>query len=107
MTRVLFVCTGNIDRSPTAEDILKEVPGFEVRSAGTMPGARRCLTRSDVEWADRIFVMEDHHRVSVLGLDPGADSRVKVLGIPDMYIRGDERLVELIRKELKENGIST
>jgi predicted protein tyrosine phosphatase len=106
MTSVLFVCTGNIDRSPTAEELLKGVPGFEVRSAGTMPGARRRLTRSDVEWADRIFVMENHHRDSVLEMDPGATNKVKVLGIPDVYLKGDERLVELIRKELKKNGIS-
>ena len=33
--KILFVCTGNMDRSPTAESLLKGREGFEVRSAGT------------------------------------------------------------------------
>jgi protein-tyrosine-phosphatase len=33
--KLLFVCTANIDRSPTGEDIYKGQPGFETKSAGT------------------------------------------------------------------------
>ena len=33
--KLLFVCTANIDRGPTAEDIYKNQPGFEAKSAGT------------------------------------------------------------------------
>jgi len=33
--RVLFVCTANVDRSPTAEALLKGKEGFDVLSAGT------------------------------------------------------------------------
>jgi protein-tyrosine-phosphatase len=32
--KVLFVCTGNYDRSPTAENMYKNVKGLEVKSAG-------------------------------------------------------------------------
>ena len=106
MTRILFVCTGNMDRSPTAEDLVRERSGFEVRSAGTMQWARRRLTRDDVEWADRIFVMEDHHRDFLLELAPEASGKVDVLGIPDSYFRGDSRLVEVLRNKLSERGIS-
>jgi protein-tyrosine-phosphatase len=31
--RILFVCTGNMDRSPTAEDLLKGREDFEAMSA--------------------------------------------------------------------------
>jgi predicted protein tyrosine phosphatase len=106
MTNVLFVCTGNIDRSPTAEDLLRGKPGFDVRSAGTMVWARRTLTQDDIGWADRIFVMEEHHKNSLLQMSPEASDKVSILGIPDQYYRGDPRLVEIIRMKLSEHGIS-
>ncbi len=105
MEKILFVCTGNIDRSPTAEDLVRAAGGFEVRSAGTMRGARRELMGEDIEWADRVFVMEDHHRRSVLDIAPDAGSKTYVLGIPDIYPRGDARLVGLLRSRLAEHGV--
>jgi protein-tyrosine-phosphatase len=33
LMKLLFICTANIDRSPTGEDIFKVQPGFEVKSA--------------------------------------------------------------------------
>ncbi|MBU7004468.1 MAG: phosphotyrosine protein phosphatase [Theionarchaea archaeon] len=105
MTKVLFVCTGSIDRSPTAEDLLGGKSGFEARSAGTMVGARRPLTRDEIMWADKIFVMEEHHRYSLLQISPNASDKVSVLGIPDLYHRGDPELVEIIRKKLSEHGV--
>jgi len=106
MLKVLFVCTGNIDRSPTAEDLLKDMGGFEVRSAGTMAGARRQVKPDDLAWADSVFVMEEHHRESLLRLDPGVAGKTHVLGIPDLYRRGDERLVDILKERLEEHGIS-
>jgi predicted protein tyrosine phosphatase len=106
MLKVLFICTGNIDRSPTAEDLLKGREGFDVRSAGTMAGARRQVDLDDLAWADVIFVMEDHHRESLLKLAPGATEKIRVLGIPDLYYRGDERLVEILKERLEDHGIS-
>jgi predicted protein tyrosine phosphatase len=105
MTKILFVCTGNIDRSPTAEDLLRGKRGFDVRSAGTMAGARRALTKNEIKWADAIFVMEEHHRKSLLQISPEASDKVFVLGIPDLYYRGDPKLIEIIRKKLSEHGL--
>lgn len=34
MTRVLFVCSRNRRRSPTAEHVFRNVPGIETASAG-------------------------------------------------------------------------
>ncbi len=106
LENILFICTGNIDRSPTAEALLEKEPGYEVRSAGTMSGARRRVSKQDIEWADRILVMEEHHRRHLLGIEPGAESKIRVLEIPDIYRRGDPRLVEILRTKLASKGIN-
>jgi protein-tyrosine-phosphatase len=38
--RILFVCTANVDRSRTAEDLYRADPRYEVLSAGTAAFAR-------------------------------------------------------------------
>ena len=66
--RILFVCTANIDRSRTAEDMYREDARYEVRSAGVAPFATVVLTRDLLLWADRVFVMserEDQHRTLI------------------------------------------
>jgi len=90
MKRILFICTGNICRSPMAEALLRHMlqkaglDGFEVFSRGVAaddgrlmsPEAREALraegidgsqhraaslTMADLERADLIFVMEERH----------------------------------------------
>jgi predicted protein tyrosine phosphatase len=85
--RVLFVCTSNRLRSPTAEKLFTGWPGLEVSSAGLDPAATRVVDEGVIASADVIFVMERHHRDkirkrfrAVLGQRP-----VYVLGIPDEY----------------------
>jgi len=56
--RVLFVCEGNIHRSPTAERLYASTPGIKARSAGLSPLARRQVTEELLAWADVVFVME-------------------------------------------------
>jgi len=52
--RILFVCTANQDRSPTAERLYREDPRYEVRSAGVAPFANTRLTLDLLLWADGI-----------------------------------------------------
>lgn len=100
VARLLFVCTANLNRSPTAAELFRDSPQHEAKSAGVHPAAATRLTRQAVEWADKVFVMEDWHARKVEELAPGAD--VEVLGIPDVYPRGDPQLQELLRKKLSE-----
>jgi len=104
--KILFVCTANVDRSRTAEDLLKDRSSFQVRSAGTWEWAERRISTEDIEWADRIFVMEGHHKEAVLRISPGARHKIAVLGIPDVYSRGDPDLVALLKERLAEHGIA-
>lgn len=60
-TKLLFVCSRNRWRSPTAEKIFDGVNGCSARAAGTENGARIKLTAGHVGWADVIFVMEKKH----------------------------------------------
>jgi len=98
--KVLFVCSGNVDRSPTAEALLKRKEGFEARSAGILLGARRRLSKDLIDWADIIFAMEDIHREAVLRIAPYAKDKVMVLGIPNLYNRNDPELIEILKEKL-------
>lgn len=101
--KLLFVCTANIDRSPTGEDIYKNQPGFEVKSAGTDAGyASVPISKVLIEWADVIFCMEPHHSREVLKLDPKAKNKVAILNIPNIYYRGHPELVKAIKHRVTQ-----
>ena len=58
MNRILFVCSRNKLRSPTAETIFATHPEVEVDSAGLNDDAVVPLSPEQIEWADLILVME-------------------------------------------------
>ena len=96
---VLFVCSKNQWRSPTAETIYRRDERVSVRSRGTAKAAVQTIRASDLAWADLILVMEDKHRQRILADFPG-EAKFKplhVLDIPDEYRFMDDELVELIR----------
>lgn len=101
--KVLFVCTANKLRSPTAEDVFRDYSGIEVVSAGTDAQAPNPLTKELVASADLIFVMEPHHREHIRKKykQRPADSRIITLNIPDEYERGDPILVALLKQKVK------
>jgi predicted protein tyrosine phosphatase len=98
MTNVLFVCSQNRWRSPTAEQVFATYPGIEVASAGTNNDADTPLTSELVRWADLIFVMEKMHRSKVQRRFKAElkDARLICLDIPDNYRFMDEALVRLL-----------
>ena len=98
MKNVLFVCSQNRLRSPTAEQVFADREGVEVLSAGLDNSCGNPVTPELVEWADIIFVMEQSHR-NKLGKRFRASlssQRVIVLGIPDDYEFMDPDLVRLL-----------
>ena len=101
--RVLFVCTANKLRSPTAEDLFKDWPGLDVLSAGTDADVPRPLTKELVASADVIFAMEQHHRDRIRKKfkQRPADNRIITLNIPDEYERDDPDLIELLRSKVE------
>ncbi|UTA69495.1 low molecular weight protein tyrosine phosphatase family protein [Emticicia sp. 21SJ11W-3] len=92
---LLFVCSRNQWRSPTAEAIFKNYAGHQAKSAGTEPSARIKINEKLILWADIIFVMEKKHRIRIQEKFPyiANGKPMIVLDIPDEYQFMDEDLV--------------
>ncbi len=103
-THVLFVCSRNQWRSPTAEQVWRRHPALSVRSGGTSPNAKHPVTASDLAWAEVIFVMEDKHKSRLLAeyRQILEDKPIHVLDIPDEYRYMDAELVDLLRQSVGE-----
>lgn len=99
MTNILFICSRNSWRSPTAEAIYKNTQYLNVRSAGTEPSAKTKVNKKLIDWADLIFAMEKRHKQRLMEKFPEETSRKKiiVLDIPDEYHYMDEELIESIK----------
>jgi predicted protein tyrosine phosphatase len=97
--RVLFLCSRNKLRSPTAEAVFSGYPGIEVDSAGLSPDAVVPLCSEQIEWADLIVVMERVHqsRLKQKFQRYLKGKRVVVLNIPDDYEFMEPRLIELLK----------
>jgi len=108
MRRVLFVCMGNICRSPTAEGVMRHLlrergleDAIEVASAGTggwhvgdppdarsteaarrrgilLEGAAQQVSRADFDRYDLLVAMDRSNLRDLLALAPDGDARAKV-----------------------------
>jgi predicted protein tyrosine phosphatase len=102
MKHVLFICSQNRLRSPTAERVFAGHPGIECESAGLNNDADNPVTPELVEWAELIFVMEKAHR-SKLSAKFGQHlkkARVICLDIPDQFDFMDPALVRLLKEKV-------
>jgi predicted protein tyrosine phosphatase len=104
MQKILFVCSQNKLRSPTAEQVFSEIPGLDVLSAGTNHDAVTPLSSELVEWADKIFVMENMHREKLQKRFRSSLKGKKIicLGIPDNFSYMDPELVAILKKKLPQ-----
>ena len=102
MIKILFVCSQNRLRSPTAEAVFYEYEGLEVDSAGLEREAEIPLCSESLQWADIIFVMEKSSRSKLSKkFQPWLkDKRVICLDIPDEYEYMEPALVELLKKKV-------
>lgn len=64
--RLLFVCAGGLDRSPTAVNLFKNSKIYEAKSCGIHPLISAPVTKQALQWADYIFVMEPEHKRFIL-----------------------------------------
>ncbi len=95
---VLFVCSKNQWRSPTAEVIYRNDFRINVRSAGTSSSARKQISQANIDWADLILVMESKHKKRIIRDRNYLDlPEIIVLDIPDEYQYMDEELVSIIK----------
>lgn len=102
MKKVLFICSQNRLRSPTAEAVFAEYDGLEVDSAGLDREAVIPLSSEAIAWAEIIFVMEQSHRrrLSQRFQPRLQGKRVVCLDIPDEYEYMDPALIALLKKRV-------
>lgn len=100
---VLFICSRNNWRSPTAEAIFKNRQDLNVRSAGTEPSVRIKVSAKLLDWADYIFVMEKKHKQRLSENFPNniSGKTIHNLDIPDEFEFMDEELINTLKIALK------
>ena len=99
---VLFICSQNQLRSPTAEAVFKDYPGVETRSAGTAVDAEKPVTEEMIRWAGIIFAMENLH-YKLLKEQFGElieGKEVIILRIRDEFLFMDSKLVEILKQKV-------
>lgn len=105
MKKILFICSRNQWRSPTAEAVCKQLyPNFQARSAGTSRHARRTVTIADIQWADKILVMEEKHKSRLQATFPRTLQYKEplVLNIPDQYTYMNAELIKILQTRIAD-----
>lgn len=99
MKKLLFVCSENRLRSPTAEAVFNKYEGVEAIGAGTSSDAATPVSGDLIEWADVILVMEKSHRskISKKYRELLKSKKIAVLDIADIYDCMDPELIKLLK----------
>lgn len=100
--KLLFVCSENRLRSPTAEAVFSEYNGIEAIGAGTNADADTPLSGDLIEWADVILVMEKSHKnkVSKKYQELLKDKKLVCLDIPDNYDCMQPELIRMLETKV-------
>lgn len=101
--KLLFLCSRNHWRSPTAEAIYQKDPRVQVRSAGVSSAARTRVSEKLLLWADLVCVMEHEHKKRLREDFPELvrDLQIEVLDVPDDYEFMDPALIEILRGRIE------
>jgi predicted protein tyrosine phosphatase len=96
--KVLFVCSQNRLRSPTAEQVFSQWPGIDADSAGLGEDAAVHLSPEQIDWADIVFVMEKSHRTKLSARFKAHlnGKRIVCLDIPDDYECMQPELIRML-----------
>ncbi len=102
MKNLLFICSQNKLRSPTAEQVFSSYSACECSSAGLNNDADNPVTPELLEWAHLIFVMEKAHKnkLSKKFKKHLGKARVICLDIPDDYDFMDPILIRLLQAKV-------
>lgn len=100
--RLLFVCSENRLRSPTAAAVFSEYEGVEAISAGTNADASTPVSGDLIGWADAILVMEKSHRNKVAKKfrEQLKGKKLGVLEIPDHFDFMDPLLIQILKNRV-------
>jgi predicted protein tyrosine phosphatase len=103
--QLLFVCSRNQWRSPTAAALFADSDRYVAKSAGTSDSARIKITPGLINWADRLFVMEKRHAAIIQRNYPDliTDKSIVVLHITDDYQYMDSELIDILNSRLAEH----
>jgi predicted protein tyrosine phosphatase len=104
LSNLLFICSKNQWRSPTAELLFKNHPVHAARSAGTSDKARIKVNENLLLWADVLFVMERKHKeLLTQNFQPALNNRpIIVLEIEDNYKYADPELITILKTSLQD-----
>ena len=102
MSNLLFICSKNQWRSPTAELLFRNHSVHQARSAGTSEQARIKVNQKLLDWADVVFVMERKHRDILKQRFTVPSQKLIVLDIEDNYQFNDPELVTMLSDALEE-----
>jgi len=100
--KLLFVCSANLQRSPTAEQVFGNLSDeWQTKSAGIMPpSGRNALTQRLIDWAELILVMEQEHADYIQANYKSNPDKIKILNIPDVYVRNAPELIQELKKKV-------
>jgi predicted protein tyrosine phosphatase len=100
---ILFICSKNKWRSPTAEAMYRHDRRLNVRSAGTCSSAKKRISEKDLSWADLILVMENEHKKRIISQYGDRElPQIIVLDIPDEYQYMDRELIANIKISVED-----
>lgn len=99
---LLFVCSENRLRSPTAEEVFSQYENVQAIGCGTNSDSETPLSGDLVEWAEIIFVMEKSHKNKVAKKykDLLKNKKLACLDIPDNYDRMQPELIRLLENKV-------
>jgi len=102
--KVLFVCTQNRMRSPTAEALYRGRPDLDVRSAGVAPDACVAVTEELLTWAEIVFAMDSGHRLYLqthFFSSWRGSKRIECLDVPDLFDYMNPELLRILTEKLR------
>ena len=105
-TKLLFVCSSNLDRSPAAESLFEGSKRYEAKSCGIFPHAETAISKEAILWADKIYCMERAHRDFIMeNFNEAEGKNIEVLNISNNLCRNDPKLIALLKERLREYQI--